>query len=142
MNGLAFDRIDQRHRLISPVDTGSQGPGRRSVATIIISRGFEVAPLCTPPGKAPEGSPRRQPALPSVSTPQRADDQPRGTVTVEIDRVTGDAACATEAGRLAGVRIDVVFRKIARRDVEPQPMSGLEQVRGRKRLDGDAHDLA
>ena len=50
---------------------------------------------------------------------------------------------ATQVGsagafRRAGVRIDVELREIARRDVEPDAMTGLEQVGGGEGLDADA----
>ena len=61
---------------------------------------------------------------------------------VVIDRVVGRDHAPVVAERVAGVGIDVEPRVIAARDVDPDAVALLEDVRGRIERDRDRDDVA
>ena len=65
-----------------------------------------------------------------------------GCSAVVMDRVDGDLRVRVASQRLTGVRVDVETREIAAGDIQPDAMSGVEDVAGAIHRDLDAIDLA
>ena len=61
---------------------------------------------------------------------------------VVMDRIVGLHHAAVVAQRVAGVRVHVEPGVVAARDVDPDPVTLLEDVRGGVERDRDRHDLA
>src|SRR6266566_542816 len=56
----------------------------------------------------------------------------RRMIRVAIDAILGDLAAAPDQVGITGVRIRVVGRVVAAREIHSDPMAGLEEIAGRK----------